>query len=166
MALQSYVPAMSQRHKDEFERIKREHDTVVLLLLDKKVLRHGSTQVSKTKNSGVFNFDPLLLESAVVNASDAYSLLLIAVSEGYMRSFLDSVGVKHGNEPKLSNLINQCRKEYNSRKFGIPISLKASSDLHLLRQQRNTYAHGYGSSVFPPIDSIVAILGRFFDRLP
>lgn len=157
---------MSYAHKDEFDRIKREHDMVVdfLLSLVKKKAKPKAGQ--KGQLSALPFFDSDILEAAVATANDAYALLLMASSEGFMRAYLNSMNIPLGEEPKLSMLIDKCRKEFNKTNPKIPIRADLAQEVHDLRAQRNAYAHGYGSSTFPPIARMVTILGRFFDQLP
>src|SRR5579862_9040824 len=104
---------MSHAHKDEFERIKREHEMVVSLLSSLAKKTKKSKVGQKDRNFGLPFFDPDLLEAAVATANDAYALLLMARAEGFMRSYIDSLGIPLGAEPKLSVLIDKCRKEFN-----------------------------------------------------
>ena len=83
-----------------------------------------------------------------------------------MRKYLDLLFVPLGPEPKLSALIDKCRKEFNKTKPKIPIQTDIANEVHNLRVQRNAYAHGYTSSAFPPVARVIIILGRFFDQLP
>ncbi len=157
---------MSIVHKVEFERIKREHAEVIALLTLLAKKRQKANAGKKGQLAGVPSFDPDIIETAVANANDAYALLLIAKSEAFMRTYLDSLNVPLGAEPKLSLLIDRCRREFNKQNPKIPIRTDAAQEVHYLREQRNAYAHGYSSNVFPPIARIVNILGRFFDQLP
>lgn len=157
---------MSHAHKDEFERIKREHETVVTLLSSLAKKRQKAKAGRKVQFSGLPPSDPDLLEAAVATANDAYALLLMAKSEGFMRAYIDSLNIPLGAEPKLSVLIDQRRKEFNRTNPKIPMRADIAKEVHDLREQRNAYAYGYGSSVFPSVARMVIILGRFFDQLP
>lgn len=157
---------MSHAHKDEFERIRREHEAVVALLASLVKKKQKAKAGQKGPFSGLPFFDPDLLEAAVATANDAYALLLMAKSEGFMRAYIASLGIAVGAEPKLSVLIDRCRKEFNRTKPKIPMRADIAREVHDLREQRNEYAHGYGSSVFPPVARMVTTLGRFFDQLP
>lgn len=110
--------------------------------------------------------DTDIAEAAIATANDAYALLLIARCEGFMRDYLVSLGIVLEREPKLSSLIDRTRKLFNQSGPRIPIRRDTTQDVHDLREQRNAYAHGYGSSVFPPVARMTVILGRFFDQLP
>ena len=110
--------------------------------------------------------DTDIAEAAIATANDAYALLLIARCEGFMRDYLVSLGIVLEREPKLSSLIDRTRKLFNQSGPRIPIRRDTTQDVHDLREQRNAYAHGYGSSVFPPVAGMTVILGRFFDQLP
>jgi|GEM_PF-5325674 len=154
---------MSDAHKNEFERIKREHDTVVSLL---SFHAKKSQKAKKGQFSGLPFFAPDIIQAAVATANDAYALLLMARSEGFMRTYIDSQGILLRVEPTLNVLIDKCRKEFNNTDPMIPIRPNIAQDVHDLRVQRNAYAHGYGSSVFPPVARMVIILGKFFDQLP
>jgi len=92
---------MSHAHKDEFERIKREHEAVVTLLSTLAKKRQKVKAGQKGQLSGLPLSDPDLLEAAVATANDAYALLLMARSEGFMRAYIDSLGIPLGAEPKL-----------------------------------------------------------------
>ena len=157
---------MSHAHKDEFERIKREYETVVSLLAAVAKKSQKAATGRHTQFVGLPIVDADLLQSAAATANDAYALLLMARSEGFMRAYIHSQNIPVGAEPKLSVLIDKCRKEFNKTNPKIPIRAGIAEEVHDLREQRNAYAHGYGSKVFPPVARMVTILGRFFDQLP
>jgi hypothetical protein len=157
---------MSAAHTDAFERIKVEHEEVIKALRLAALHSQGRLGHRKDRSSG----SPLsrhdLLESAILTADDAYALLLIATAERFMRAYLRSVSVDLPSEPKFSNLIDQCVKQFNSCDPRIPIRSEYAADLHNLRAQRNEYAHGHGASVFPTIGRVAMMLGRFFKEFP
>lgn len=154
---------MSHAHKDEFERIRLEHDVVVSFLTSevRKSQKAKSSKLPLSKQALQDN-----LEASIATANDAYALLLIATAEGFMRSYIDSLGIPLGSEPKLSVLIDRCRKEFKKTEPKIPIRTDIAEEVHDLRKQRNEYAHGYGSGRFPSVGRMVTTLGRFFDQLP
>lgn len=156
---------MSYAHKNEFERIKLEHEAVVALLT--AAARHKRRKAGiKSVDDPAAAMDTDIAEAAIATANDAYALLLIARCEGFMRDYLVSLGIVLEREPKLSSLIDRTRKLFNQSGPRIPIRRDTTQDVHDLREQRNAYAHGYGSSVFPPVARMTVILGRFFDQLP
>lgn len=156
---------MSYAHKNEFERIKLEHEAVVALLTS--AARHKRRKAGiKSVDDPAAAMDTDIAEAAIATANDAYALLLIARCEGFMRDYLVSLGIVLEREPKLSSLIDRTRKLFNQSGPRIPIRRDTTQDVHDLREQRNAYAHGYGSSVFPPVARMTVILGRFFDQLP
>lgn len=157
---------MSHVHLDEFDRIKREHAEVVRLL--SSFARKGQKKKpgQKSSLSDLPAFDPIPIEAAIATANDAYALLLIATAERFMRAYLTSQGIPVGAEPKLSTLIDRCRKEFNKTNPRAPIRISDANEVQDLRRQRNEYAHSYGASVFPTIGRVVTILGRFFAPLP
>lgn len=156
---------MSYKHKSEFERIKREHKAVVDLL-SAAVRRRTRKPGSRVVDDPVAAMDSEVAESAKATANDAYALLLMARCEGFMRAYLTTLGIPLEGEPKLSTLIDRTRKEFNRSNPKIPIRSDIAAAVHDLREQRNAYAHGHGSNVFPPLGIMVATLGRFFDQLP
>jgi hypothetical protein len=160
------LPAVSQAHKDAFERVKLEHEAVVSLLRVSAVDKRRRGRPRKDPSSGSPLQERALMETAAAAADDAYALLLIAKAEGFMRSYLAMLGIPLPAEPKLGTLIDQCRKEFNRREARHKIHPDAAAELHDLRRRRNTYAHGEGSSVFPSVGRIVTVLGRFFNDLP
>ena len=157
---------MSQFHKEEFNRVRREYGQVVTLLTSFANKPPQTRAGQKGAGSKLPVYDTYLLQTAIATANSAYALLLIAKAEAFMRAYLDALSISLGPEPKLSMLIDKCRKEFNNTKPKIPISADSANNVHDLREQRNTYAHVYASSVFPPVARIVVILGRFFDQLP
>ena len=156
---------MSSAHKNEFERIKLEHEAVVALLAA-AARRTRRRAGSKLADDPVAAMDTDIAEAAIATANDAYALLLMARCEGVMRDYLVSLGIVQEREPKLSSLIDRTRKQFNQSGPRIPIRQDAAQDVHDLREQRNAYAHGYGSIVFLPVARMTVILGRFFDQLP
>lgn len=150
---------MSARHTAAFERIEQEHaDVVAMLRLYAKADRRGLP--------GRPSFDSERAEVAADTAADAYALLLIATAEGFMRDYLDSISVPVGSRPELSSLIDRCRKEFNIRNPLIKIRAIDAEAVHALRRNRNVYAHGRGTSVFPAVPRVAAILAKFFDKIP
>ncbi len=157
---------MSQAHKNELLRIKNEYEEVAKLLSSLAQTKQKPSSLRKGQFSTLPHFDRNFLESAKATADDAYALILIAKSEGFMRDYLRSLNILLGSEPKLSVLIDKCRKEFNKTEPKIRIQRENAQAMHDLREQRNSYAHGYGSNIFPPIGKIVYVLGNFFDQLP
>jgi hypothetical protein len=157
---------MSQAHKDAFERIKIEHQAVCGLLTQgaRKPVAGGFQPKDPSTGAALSARD--VMETAVATCNEAYALLLMATAEGFLRRYLDSIGVDLGPEPKLSMLIDKCKKEFNDTDQRLPIHDNAAADLHNLRQQRNNYAHGHGTGVFPPVAAVVTRLGRFFAEIP
>jgi hypothetical protein len=147
---------MSQRHDDAFRNIRREHDDAVAPLKQAKV-------VTKRGSPGVAAFDSERLDSAIATAGDAYALLLIATSEAFLREHLH---VPSGKEQKLSSLIDQSVKSMNCLLGYKAIGADAKRELHNLRIQRNTYAHGHGRSVFPSVPKVESIVARFLHDFP
>lgn len=100
-------------------------------------------------------------------ANDAYALLLIATSEGFIRAYLISLGViPLDDQSGMASLIDRSFKEFNRN---IPKSLRRKNEdapMKDLCKQRNTYAHGNGPNAFSSIGHIVTTLGEFFAHLP
>jgi len=165
LAGQPPVPAVSYAHKNEFARILQEYEAVASLL-SAAVRRRKRKPGTKMLDDPVAAMDSAVAEAAITTANDAYALLLMARCEGYMREYLMSLGVPLDREPKLSTLIDRTRKEFNRSNPRIPIRPDIAAAVHDLREQRNAYAHGHGTNVFPPVDAMVVTLGRFFDQLP
>jgi len=157
---------MSQAHKDAFERVKLEHEAVASLLRTAAQDKRGTTSHRKDPSTGSPLQDQAILETAAITANDAYALLLLAKAEGFMRTYLTGQGIQLPPAPKLANLIDRCFKECNLRDPANKIHANVASEFQVLRIQRNTYAHGHGSSVFPSVGRIVNVLGRFFNDLP
>jgi len=154
---------MSHAHKDEFERIRLEHDVVVSFLTSevRKSQKAKSSKLPLSKQALQDN-----LEASIATANDAYALLLMATSEGFMRAYIDSLGINLGKEPKLRMLIDKCCKEFKKTNPQIPIYSETIRQVRDLCVQRNEYAHGHRLGGFPSIGSMVTTLGRFFDQLP
>lgn len=127
---------MSYAHKNEFERIKSEYEAVISLLAFHAKEGQKIKKGRKIRLSGMSLHNPEILEAAAMNANDAYALLLIARAEGFMRVYLNSVNTPLSAEPKLSTLIDKCRKEFNNTKSKIPIHSDIVKALHDLREQR------------------------------
>jgi hypothetical protein len=157
---------MSVAHNNTFERIRIEHEEVVRLLREQA--RSGGARPARRKDpsTGLPTPRNIVLEGAVASANDAYALLLIATAEGFMRAYLAALGVPLGREPKLNTLIDKCRKECNARSGGTSIHQSTAAEVHSLRDQRNNYAHGVASAVFPTVPRVAMVLARFFDRIP
>ncbi len=153
---------MSYRHQNSFDAIAREHDQVAKLLSALARKGRKTRTGSKGKLAALPSFDPVIIEAAIVTADDAYALLLIATAEGFMREYLTLMRVRVGDEPSLNTLINKCRKEFNKTKPKVKITPDTEIDLHNLREQRNRYAHGLGTSAFPAVAQVVRILQKFF----
>jgi hypothetical protein len=163
------VSAMSHAHTDKFERIKREHGVVVSLLKSSLENRKGAKSRQKAQFHGLSLKDEDIqdhLETAAATANDAYALLLMATSEGFLRAYIDSLGINLGSEPKLRMLIDKCCKEFKKRNPQIPIRSETIREVRDLCVQRNEYAHGHRLGGFPSIGSMVTTLGRFFDQFP
>ena len=157
---------MSAAHYAAFERICIEHHAIVRLLTDEARTARGNRSADKDPATGVPISKSELYESAIITAQDAYALLLIATAEGFMRAYLDAIGVGVGSDLELHELIQRCRKECNDRAGRVTIRPFAEAAVHNLRVQRNTYAHGRGSGVFPSVDRVASSLGRFFADIP
>ena len=158
---------MSYFHINELLRIQKEHRAIVDILnsFNKKQTTPGKLKPTIAKMS-VLDADGV--GSAINSINDAYALLLIATAERFMRQYLQSLNLNApiGSEPKLSALIEKCRKEFNKSKPRITIKPDEVRQMQNLRIQRNMYAHGDRLSVFPAINQIVQTLGIFFDKLP
>jgi len=150
---------MSQRHDEAFRGIRREHDDVVAALkLTAASSRRGAP--------GYPTFDSSRLASAITTAGDAYSLLLIASSEAFLRQYLDSIGVRLGADPRLATLIDRSAKEMNRRAGRLAIRPLDRQAMHSLRESRNAYAHGHEREVFPSISRVEATISRFLFPFP
>jgi hypothetical protein len=150
---------MSQRHHAAFEAIRKEHDDVVAAL-------KSASRGRKRGAPGVPAYDPLRLEAAIATAGDAYALLLIATAEGFLREYLQHLGVDIGDEPKLSVLIDKAVKELNQRSSGIRLRSEDKNPMHDLRVSRNSYAHGHGTGVFPSVQAVQNVVSRFLHPFP
>jgi hypothetical protein len=149
---------MSKVHEEAFDRIKQEYRDVISGL-------EVAAKIRKRGQRGNPRFDPLGIEPAINTAGDAYALLLIATAEAFMREHLVSAGKRLPDEPKLSTLIDMCRKEHNRDHPASKIPREYAQELHNLRVQRNQYAHGQGTAVFPSVARVAATLGRFFHNI-
>jgi len=154
---------LSARHNAAFELVRLEHDSVV----------SGLALLSKSKKSGAPgnpNFSRDRVEAGIASAGDAYALLLIAVGEGFMREYLVLAGVRIGEEPKLSSLIDQSVKQLcdgmSKQQKRAQRNMIDVPAVHSLRQNRNDYAHGHERNVFPSIGKVESILGKFFGPFP
>jgi hypothetical protein len=150
---------VSVRHSEAFRTIRGEYETVAAAL--------RQAQKSKKKGlSGVPDYDPARLDSALSTAGDAYALLLIATAEGFLRDYLLSLQLPIGPEPKLSTLIDKAYKELNQRASGVKLRSEDRLAMHNLRQGRNQYTHGYRLSVFPSVAKVETVLAKFMSPFP
>jgi hypothetical protein len=150
---------MSQHHADALRTIRREHDDVVAAL----------KQVSGNKNRGapgVPAFDPTRLEAAIATAGDAYALLLIAATEGFLREYLDGVGVVYGERAGLIELVDRAARELNARSTLFRLRPDERAPMRSLAASRNQYAHGRRTGVFPTVPRVEAAVSRFLHPYP
>lgn len=157
---------MSAGHCAVLERISIEHQEAVRLLTAQARSSRQQRTPHKDPSTGAPLSKSALYEAAVATANDAYALLLIATAEGFMRAYLRSLGVELGRDPKLTMLIDRSRKEFNKRTSRSRIHPSTVAAVHNLREQRNSFAHGRGPGVFPTVDKVARILGRFFAGIP
>ena len=150
---------MSDHHHDVFTAIRREYDDVLVAL-------RNALRSEKRGAPGNPAYDPKRLTGAIETAEDAYSLLLIATAEGFLRQYLQSLNVDVGNEPKLSMLIDKSFKELNERSSGIQLHPDVRREMHDLRAMRNHYAHGHGTGSFLPVAVVQRVVSRFLSPFP
>ena len=150
---------MSLRHDEAFRNIRREHDDVVA------ALRRARAE-KKRGAPGNPAYDPSRLDIATVTAGDAYSLLLIATAEFFLREYLTSIGANLGSEPRLGMLIDRGYKELNLRTIGARLRTEEKLAMHGLREGRNAYAHGHRRSVFPSVPKVESIVSKFLSAFP
>jgi len=156
---------VSEAHKNKFDKIRREHAEVEALLTFAAQKGKNVNAGDMTSVTGFPAYDAATIQTAA-NANDAYALLMVATAEGFMRGYLDSIGIDYGPEPKLNTLIDRCRKEFNKTNPRIKIRVMDAEKVHDLRRHRNSYSHGYGMRVFPTVPSVFMTLGRFFANIP
>lgn len=151
---------MSRRHDEAFDGIRREHADVVTAL----------SKMSESKKRGAAgnpSYDPLRLDAAIATADDAYSLLLIATAEAFLREYLVALGaISVTAEPTLGTVISRATKELNAQTGRRVIRPADKIPIDDLRVKRNAYAHGHGRSVFPSVPKVESILCRFLDPFP
>jgi hypothetical protein len=166
LACQFVVQTVSEVHKYKLDEIRREHAEVEALLTFAAQKGQDVSAGAMMKVTGFPAYNAAKIQTAAANANDAYALLMIATAEGFMRAYLDSVGIDYGPEPKLNTLIDRCRREFNLSNPRIKIRIIDADRVHDLRRQRNSYSHGYGTQVFPTVSSVFMTLGRFFANMP
>lgn len=133
---------MSAAHNAIFMSIKIEYQEVVTQL--DKIAKQAKNQNISTKNpvSRLPIKRGLILEAAIANISNFYSLHLIVTAEEIMRIYLTEHGKNIGDKPKLFGMINTCRNEMPIKQK--QYNLKIAKELHDLREQRNSFVHGVG----------------------
>jgi hypothetical protein len=145
---------MSQRHTEAFRAIRREYDDVVAVLTQaRRGRRRGAP--------GIPAFDPKRLDAAIATVGDAYALLLIAIAEGFLHEYLQSIGIRVGDNWALGPLIVKSFAEWNKRSTGMHLPTAHKQPMHELRVSRNRYAHGQGISAFRSVGHVESTVSRF-----
>lgn len=67
---------------------------------------------------------------------------------------------------KLNSLIDQSVKKINLDEKSRAVGKVGRREMHDLRVQRNSYAHGHGRSVFHSVPKVETIVARFMDPFP
>src|SRR5687768_2873786 len=117
---------MSKRHVEVLRQIQREYDNVVTALdLARRWTKKGAP--------GSPHYDPTDLDDAIETAGDAYSLLLIATAEGFLRQYLESIQVTGHSHRGLDHLIRKATRELQTRLGAKPHGTNVLADMLALK---------------------------------